>query len=67
MKNVEKNKKVKKPYVKTRTKANGGVEVEISTSPTNTALGKIFAIIIAAITVFGGLFGLFYLLIQLYK
>lgn len=67
MKNVEKNKKAKQPYLKTKSKANGGVEVEIRTSPTNTLLGKIFAIVLAAITVFGGLFGLIYLLIQLYK
>ena len=57
--------KNKKPYIKTRTRANGGIEVEITKSPTNTLLGKIFAIAIAAITVFGGLFGLIYLLIQL--
>jgi len=57
--------KNKKPYIKTRTRANGGIEVEITKSPTNTLIGKIFAIAIAAITVFGGLFGLIYLLIQL--
>ena len=62
MKNVQKN--GKKPYIKTRTRANGGVEVEITKSPSKTLLGKIFAISIAFITVFGGLFGLAYLLIQ---
>ena len=61
---MKKNKN-KKPYIKTRTRANGGVEVEIATSPTNTLVGKIFAIAIAAITIFGGLFGLIYLLMQL--
>ena len=60
---MKKNKN-KKPYIKTRTKANGGVEVEITTSPTNTLVGKIFAIAIAAITVLGALGSLIYLLIQ---
>ncbi len=60
-----KNNKNKKPYIKTKTRANGGVEVEIRNSPTNTLAGKICAIAIAAITVFGGLAGLIYLLCQL--
>ena len=65
MKKVEKNEK--KPYIKTKTRANGGVEVEITKSPAKTKLGKFFAIAIALITLFGGLFGLIYVLIQLYS
>ena len=64
MKKVEKN---KKPFIKTRTKANGGVEVEITKSPSNTITGKVFAAVIAFLTLFGGLGGLIYLFIQLYK
>ena len=62
MKN-EKNEK--KPYIKTKTRLDGGKEVEIKKSPSKTLVGKIFAITLAFITVFGSLFGLIYLLTQL--
>ncbi len=55
----------KKPYVKTKHRANGGIEVEITKSPTNTVLGKVFAITIAALTVLTGLVGLIFILAQL--
>lgn len=60
---MKKDQNVKKPYIKTRTRSNGGVEVEITKSPAKTLLGKIFAIAIAFITVFGSVLGLIYLLI----
>ena len=64
---MKKDQNVKKPYIKTRTRTNGGVEVEITKSPAKTLLGKIFAISIAFITVFGGVFALVYLLIQYFN
>lgn len=62
MKN-EKNEK--KPYIKTKTRLDGGKEVEIRKSPSKTMVGKVFAIALAFITVFGSVFGLIYLLTQL--
>ena len=58
-------KKEKKPYIKTKTRLDGGREIEITRSPSKTKLGKIFAILLAAITLFGSLVGLIYLLFQL--
>lgn len=55
----------KKPYIKTKEKSNGGIEVELRTSPSKTLIGKIFAFAIAFITLFGGLFGLIYLFTQM--
>jgi hypothetical protein len=64
---VKKNKKEqeKKPFLKTKTKLDGGIEVELQKSPNNTLIGKIFAIAIAFITLFGGIFALIYLLTKL--
>lgn len=56
---------VKKPYFKTKTRLDGGKEVEIKKSPSKTLVGKIFAIALAFITVFGMVFSLIYLLTQL--
>lgn len=58
-------KKEKKPYIKTKTRLDGGKEIEITKSPSKTKLGKFFAILLAAITLLGSLVGLIYLLIQL--
>lgn len=52
----------KKPLIKTKHRANGGIEVEMTKSPTNTVFGKVVAIAIAALTVLTGLIGLIYLL-----
>lgn len=60
-----KNEKEKKPFIKTKTKLDGGVEVELQKSPSNTLIGKIFAIAIAFVTLFGGIFALIYLLTQI--
>ncbi|MDD3171921.1 MAG: hypothetical protein PHO86_06335 [Bacilli bacterium] len=64
MKNNNKQQE-KKPLIKTKMKPDGGVEVELQKSPGNTVVGKIFAIAIAFITVFGGVFALIYLLTQI--
>lgn len=62
-----KPKKEKTPFIKTKTKLDGGIEVELQKSPGNTLVGKIFAVAIAFITLFGGVFALIYLLLQLNK
>ncbi len=61
---MKKNKieKEKKPFIKTKTRLDGGIEVELQKNPGNTTIGKIFAIIISFITLFGGIFALIYLL-----
>lgn len=60
-----KNEQEKKPFIKTKTKIDGGIEVELQKSPNNTLIGKIFAIAISFITLFGGIFALIYLLTQM--
>lgn len=62
---MKNEKKDKKPFIKTKTRLDGGKEVEIRQSPSKTLTGKIFAIAIAALTVLGSVGALIYLLIQL--
>lgn len=60
-----KNKETKKdPYFKTKQKANGGIEVEMPKSPSKTVTGKVFAILIAVLTIGVPLVSLIYLLIK---
>lgn len=50
MSKVKNNETKKDPYFRTKQKANGGIEVEMPKSPSKTITGKIFAILIAALT-----------------
>lgn len=65
MKNKNNVEQEKKPFIRTRTKLDGGKEVDVATSPSNTKFGKVMAFILAAITLFGSLIGLIYLFTQL--
>ena len=67
MRNSKKNKKTaeEKKFIKTRQKANGGIEVELQKSPNETHIGKFFAILIAVLTVGVSLISLIYLLVKL--
>ena len=51
---MAKNKKKdeKKPFIKTKTKADNSVEVTVTKSPAKTATGKILVWIICAFTIF---------------
>ena len=61
---MKKNKKEKKPYVKTRTRLDGGKEIEVTESPSKTHLGKFFAVLIAALTLLVPLIALIVVLVQ---
>lgn len=65
MKNKNKDTKEKKPYIKTKTRLDGGKEIEITKSPSKTWVGKFFAFLLAFITLFGMVFMLIYLLINM--
>ena len=55
----------KDPYIKTKTRHDGGKEVIMTKSPSKTTLGKVFAITIAVLTILVPIAGLIYLLISL--
>lgn len=61
----EKNNIENKKIIKTKNRLDGGIEVEIQKDPSKTTIGKIFAIIIAFITIFGSVGALIYLLLQM--
>jgi len=62
---VKKDKENKKdPYIKTKQKANGGIEVEMPKSPSKTVTGKVFAILVAVLTIGVPVISLIYLLIR---
>ena len=61
---MKNNETKKDPYFKTKQKANGGIEVEMPKSPSKTVTGKIFAILIAVLTIGVPLVSLIYLLIK---
>ena len=61
---MKKEKQAKDPYIKTKQKANGGIEVEMPKSPSKTVTGKTFAIIIAVLTIGVPVISLIYLLIR---
>ena len=44
-------KEKKEPYIKTKTRHDGGKEVIMTKSPSKTILGKVFAIAIAILTI----------------
>ena len=64
MKKNENNQAKKDQFIKTKAKANGGIEVEMPKSPSKTLTGKIFAIAIAILTIGVPLASLIYLLIK---
>lgn len=69
MRNSKKMKKTaeEKKFIKTKQKANGGIEVELQKSPSETHIGKFFAVLIAFLTVGVSLISLIYLLIKLFQ
>lgn len=62
---MKNEKKEKKPFIKTKTRLDGGKEIEIRKSPSQTITGKVFAIALALLTVLGSVGALIYLIIQL--
>ncbi len=58
-----KSTKAEKPFIKTREKSDGGIEVEIQKNPGDTKTGKFFAILIAVLTLAVPVAGLIYLLV----
>lgn len=67
MKNSKKIKKntEEKKFIKTKQKANGGIEVELQKNPSETKVGKFFAVLIAVLTVGVSLISLVYLMVLL--
>ena len=64
MSKVKNNETKKDPYFRTKQKANGGIEVEMPKSPSKTVTGKVFAVLIAVLTIGVPLASLIYLLIR---
>lgn len=62
---MKNEKKEKKPFIKTRTRLDGGKEVEMTKSPSKSLLGRGFAIALAALTILVPLGALIYLLFSL--
>ena len=56
--------KEEKKFLKTKQKANGGIEVELQKNPGDTKVGKIFAVAIAVLTIGVPVASLIYILIQ---
>ena len=54
-----------KKFIKTKNKIGGGIEVELQKSPSQTKIGKFFAILIALLTVGVSLISLIYLLVKI--
>ncbi len=65
MKNKNNSKQTKKPYIKTKQRLDGGKEVEITKSPSETTLGKIVALSLAILTVLGVVVSLIVVLAQM--
>ena len=61
---MKNNETKKDPYFRTKQKANGGIEVEMPKSPSKTVTGKVFAVLIAVLTIGVPLASLIYLLIR---
>lgn len=64
MKNKNNLNKEKKPYIKTKQRLDGGKEVEITRSPSETKFGKFVALALALFTVLGTVIALIVLLVQ---
>lgn len=64
MKNKNNSNNEKKPYIKTKNRLDGGKEVEITKSPSETGFGKFVALALAAFTVLGTVIALIVLLVQ---
>lgn len=59
--------KEEKKFIKTKQKANGGIEVEITKNPNKTKTGRFFAILIAVLTIAVPVASLIYLLVLFAK
>lgn len=64
---MKKQNNEKKPMIKTRTRLDGGKEVEITKSPSQTKSGKFMALLLAVLTVGVTVLGLVLLMIQAAK
>ena len=64
---MKKENNAKKPYIKTRTRLDGGREVEITKSPSQTKSGKFLALLLAILTIGVTVLGLILLIIQAAK
>lgn len=60
-----KNNTQEKKFIKTKQKVNGGIEVELQKNPSETKIGKFFAVLIAVLTVGVSLISLIYLMVLL--
>lgn len=67
MKNKNNLNKEKKPYIKTKQRLDGGKEVEITKSPSETGFGKFVALALAVFTVLGTVIALIVLIVQASK
>lgn len=65
MKNKNNSKQKKQPYIKTKQRLDGGKEVEITKSPSETKLGKFIALTLAILTVLGTIVSLVVILAQM--
>lgn len=62
---MKKEKIEKKPFIKTKTRLDGGKEVEMTKSPSKSLVGKVFALALAALTILVPIGALIYLLFLL--
>ena len=62
---MKKEKIEKKPFIKTKTRLDGGKEVEMTKSPSKSLVGKVFVLALAALTILVPIGALIYLLFLL--
>ena len=67
VKNKNNLNKEKKPYIKTKQRLDGGKEVEITKSPSETGFGKFVALALAVLTILGTVIALIVLIVQASK
>lgn len=67
MKKVKKVKNEKKPFIKTRTKMDNSIEIELQKSPAKTFFGKVLIFLIAVGTLLVPLGLLIYVIIDALK
>ena len=67
MKNKKNLNKEKKPYIKTKQRLDGGKEVEITRSPSETGFGKFVALALSVFTILGTVIALIVLIVQASK